>query len=339
MRLHLLALLSLLFRSRSGDFTVTGIPLGARGLTAKASKKHHKQSYEGCQFVKKCAKSFEELQEAIVEAVHGEFVGICGDIRVDSTPIRIVKSDVTLVGCCTKTKCAISGSGKAPNLVVTGGDFSLFNVIVEDGHCDSTSGQGGGNFHFRSTQGGSLTVVDSEFCNGVCDIQGAGNVDVSTTGSVTFRRTAFKNGKASFKYSGGGAFVTESFDIIVDGCLFDGNKEIGLALYSGSGDGYFEAVIKDSVFLNNEGGPAGGIFYSDFGSMQRLEVLRTEFTSNTATDEDGAGAAQISQNILSGPTTFFWDGNFGSGNRGPACPDVLYYWDGCFAVDSTYTPS
>lgn len=353
MKLHA-ALVALLFHSGFDGVAVYSLPSKTRALRSKSSKqrsksvsfksrdllKRTKSDYEECQHVTKCVKSFHALKNAIVKASPGDYIGICRDIYVNSTPIRVDKSDITLVGCCSEPhKCVIGGAAVVPNLVVTGGDFSLLNVIVQGGRCDSANQQGGGNLQFRSNTAGSLTIVDSEFRNGICNIIGGGNVDVSTAGSVTFRRSIFKDGKSTLNYSGGGAFVTESPDITVDDCVFDGNKEIGFVLYSGSGDGFFKAVIKDSVFTNNEGGVAGGIFYSDFGSLQRLEVLRTEFTSNTATDDDGAGAAFISQNIESNPSTFLWKGNFGSGNSG-MCPEVLFWVrDDCFSLDETYIPS
>ncbi|KAG7342949.1 hypothetical protein IV203_020894 [Nitzschia inconspicua] len=155
-------------------------------------------------FLTSCSKLYQDLQEAIAE---GDVVGICVSIQVDSTPLQIVESDVTLVGCCPETKCVISGSGITPNLVVTGGNFNLLNVIIQNGHCDPKSGQGGGNLRFLSNRGrdSSLTTVDSEFHNG--DVQAGGNVYVEKRGSVTFQRSVFENGKAS-KDSGGGAFVT-----------------------------------------------------------------------------------------------------------------------------------
>jgi hypothetical protein len=294
--------------------------------------------YEGCDQISTCATSFQELQDAILDANSGDLIGICANISVDSDPIRVDNTDITLVGCCCDSKCIINGSGKSQNLVATGQDFTLLNVIVQGGRCGLPIVEGGGNLQYVSSVGGSLLVVDCEFLNGVCERLGGGNVDIATAGSVTFRRTVFKNGNAATPYLGGGAYVTESVDITVDDCLFDGNKGTGFGLqYGGDGSRFFKAVIKDSVFTNNIGGPAGGIFYTDFGALQRLEVLRTEFTSNTATDVDGAGAAFISQNIAPGPTTFFWDGNFGSGNTGGRCADTLY-WDDCFTVDTTFTP-
>jgi hypothetical protein len=296
--------------------------------------------YERCDQISTCATSFQELQQAILDADSGDVIGICGNIAVDSTPIQVQQTDVTLVGCCCKSKCVIHGSGSnTPNLVVTEGDFSLLNVIVKDGQCGSSnfSQGGGGNLQYLSTVEGSLLVVDCEFLNGLCDKQGGGNVDVSTAGSVTFRRTTFKNGSTASSYSGGGAFVTESTDITVDDCHFDGNTGTGFGFYYGSDPSlFYQAIIKDSVFSNNVGGPAGGIFYSDFGAMQRLEVLGTEFISNTATDVQGAGAAQISQNVRPDFDTLFWDGNFGSGNSGRLCQDLSYWNQQCFALDETF---
>ncbi|KAG7372044.1 hypothetical protein IV203_018187 [Nitzschia inconspicua] len=171
-------------------------------------------TYPECQFLTSCSKSHQDLQEDIAE---GGVVGICGNIQVNSTPLQIVESDVTLVGCCPETKCVISGSAITPNLVVTGGNFKLLNVIIQNGNCDPKSDQGGGNLRSFSNQGQDsyLTIVDSKFHNGLCNVQAGGNVYVEIRGSVTFQRSVFQNGKAS-KDSSGGAFVTKSFDVLVD---------------------------------------------------------------------------------------------------------------------------
>jgi hypothetical protein len=96
-------------------------------------------------------------------------------------------------------------------------------------------------------------VKDSEFQDGNCENFGAGNVDVSTTGPVSFVTSSFMSGSTEQRCAGGGAFVYRSQSIVVDSCLFEGNKGFGVGLYGDKQDVSYAAVIRDSVFNDNEG--------------------------------------------------------------------------------------
>ncbi|KAG7342948.1 hypothetical protein IV203_020893 [Nitzschia inconspicua] len=61
---------------------------------------------------------------------------------------------------------------------------------------------------------------------------------------------------------------------------------------------------------------------------QRLEVPYSEFASNMATNLNGVGAAMFYRDKYRSSSAFLWEGNLGSGNMGPRCPDVQY-WGQC----------
>jgi len=77
-----------------------------------------------------------------------------------------------------------------------------------------------------------------------------------------------------------------------------------------------DILIHDSAFANNQGEFGGAIFWSNFGTMPKLEVWNARFESNACTN-NGGGTASIIGSIVMGEDAMpeNWTHSSGSHSR------------------------
>jgi hypothetical protein len=253
-----------------------------------------------------CVSTFVDLQNVASSLARDDIVALCGNILTDSA-IVVEQSNVTL--CCGyeggAQECVLQSSGRDRNLVVTGTDFTLQDIVFLNGVA-----RGQGNVQFENNACGGNVVVDGdgdhriigcEFYNGTCDrgFGGSygGNVFIKTSGSVQLQQSAFINGRGF----GGGVAVWDAPVFSTDHCIFEGN--IGAGVFSGNLDAALRdpgqnITFNNTSFINNEGDYGGGFLASGFGTMPSLAVLNCAFEGNTASVDGGAGSAFPDRNEL-----------------------------------------
>ena len=253
-----------------------------------------------------CVSAFVDLQNVVSSLARDDIVALCGNIMTDSV-IVVDQSNITL--CCDyeggAQECVLQSSGSDRNLVVTGNDFTLQDIVFLNGIA-----RGQGNVQFENNACGGNVVVDGggdhriigcEFHNGTCDPgfggRYGGNVFIKTSGSVQLQRSSFINGTGF----GGGVAVWDAPVFTTDNCLFEGN--IGAGVFSGNLDDALrdpgqKITFNNTSFINNQGDYGGGFLASGFGSMPSLAVLNCVFEGNTATVDGGAGSAVPDRNEL-----------------------------------------
>jgi hypothetical protein len=206
-------------------------------------------------------------------------------------------------------------------LHVTGENFSLLNILFENGKSDSD----GRNVAIES--GNHHQIIGCEFPNG--QAYSGGNLDVKNgVEKVTLIESIFsKRGAESVV---GGAAI-EATSLTIDKCRFEENTaRIGGGLYWGFTE---EVKLKNSKFLSNVVTEyAGGFFASSMENIRSLEILNCSFEDN----QESAGQAVIDDaNTLEFVNIF---GNLASGNDADgsgvlnSCADLVDYGDGIFFI-------
>jgi hypothetical protein len=242
-----------------------------------------------------CFSAFVDLQNVVSSLARDDIVALCG-IIVTGSAIVVEQSNVTL--CCGyeegAQECVLQSSGSDRNLVVTGDDFTLQDIVFLNG-----VGRGQGNAQFDGNACGGNVVVDGdgdhriigcEFYNGTCNGGGyGGNVFIKTSGSIRLQRSSFINGTGY----GGGVAVWDAPVFTTDQCLFEGNSNAGV--FSGNLDAALRnpgqnITFNNTSFINNEGDYGGGFLASGFGTMPSLAVLNCVFEGNKAS-QGAAGSA------------------------------------------------
>jgi hypothetical protein len=251
-----------------------------------------------------CVSAFVDLQNVVSSLARDDIVALCGNILTDSA-IVVEQSNVTI--CCGyeggAQECVLQSSGRDRNLVVTGNDFTLQDIVFLNGVA-----RGQGNVQFEGNACGGNVVVDGdgdhriigcEFHNGTCG-QGfgyGGNIFIKTSGSVRLQQSSFINGTGF----GGGVAVWDAPVFSTDHCLFEGNT--GAGVFSGNLDAALRdpgqnITFNNTSFINNEGDYGGGFLASGFGTLPSLAVLNCVFEGNTASVDGGAGSAFPDRNEL-----------------------------------------
>ena len=234
----------------------------------------------------RCMKTEAELRRALAGVRMAETVGICGydPITNQGEPFRIDQRNVTLC-CVDAVVCEIRGNGTGRNLIVTGGNSTLQDLVVSNGRADGD----GGNVELSA--GGHHRIIRCQFENGTAANRG-GNVAVTSASSIEILGSSFVNGKSG--YEGGGVVLQYLEDITVSNSLFERNVAtnedpggLGGGLFVDGGE---SVVLEESKFVENSGYSGGGFFVTSLGSFPSLSVLRCGFERNVATDIAGSGA-------------------------------------------------
>lgn len=125
------------------------------------------------------------------------------------------------------------------------------------------------NLYFESNKGGALSYHG-----------------INASAQVIVRNSTFVNNSTG---GHGGAIYANGGDLLVDHCTFDGNSSAG-AGYSGGAVAVFnytgEAIIRNSVFVNNTSLEHGGAF-SAYNSKAVVTVSYCYFEGNSVTNNDG----------------------------------------------------
>jgi fibronectin-binding autotransporter adhesin len=192
---------------------------------------------------------------------------------------------------------SVNGSGGAP--------FLLADSIIQDNL--------GPTFIAGVASGGSnLTVSHTHFIHNVSTANYAGALE--SGGPVTITDSLFENNTgqysgAAFMDNGGGGSVPASFTDTVTGSAFWGNTATG---YDGGGIYVSGAslIVADSVFSDNvnsaSSGLGGGLaWWNDANPIFSLNVSRSLFYNNQATNGGTGGGAWVQGNATIDNSTFY----------------------------------
>jgi len=259
-----------------------------------------------------CVSNFSELEQVVAGAASNDVIAICGNgiPIVTESAIEVEQSNLSL--CCSGTQdCIMASSGSDRNLLISGANFTLKDIIFMDG----ASTQNGGNVAFNGR--GTHWILDCEFHSGHSSSNG-GNLAVYDAETVTMRRSSFVNGTAGGL--GGGLFVEELVDsLAVEDCIFRENTA------NAGGGAHMRSIseqilLKASLFESNMANFGGGYFASGLGELRKLDLIENTFNYNT----NGAGQANIDSEQVYVSNVL----NVGIGNVGVGmdfvCDDLLF---------------
>lgn len=190
---------------------------------------------------------------------------------------------------------AVSGLQPGDTIILTNsaGYFDPYTVTTPDITIRAADGQsieinpfGVGSAFTVIVGGGSFTIEGLTVRNGDNDIGNGGNgggVNVISAGAVNLIDCDFIDNTASF----GGAVYALNSELLVDGCLFEGNESANFAgAIRTGGDGSLR--VMNSIFESNRALTGNGGAIDHFGGPSTVEIVDSIFAGNTSTLAAGA---------------------------------------------------
>lgn len=289
-----------------------------------------------------CASTDSEIQALLANSNADDVVAVCASATpvTTSTALLIDQDNVTI--CCqgldASNTCLLRSSGTDNILDGFAASVRLQDLIFEDGVESSFSF--GGNVFIDGD--GDHYVENCVFRNGTANNLG-GNLFVQTRGSITVEGSTFEDGQV--EVAGGGMYIFNAEEAVIRGSQFISNNAdmTGGGLFStlqeNTTDYSQTLTIQNTLFRSNTATVGGGFFVTGLGPDPILNLLNSDFESNSGSDAAGAGAIGDSLDVLDLTVT----SSSGSMNTGPVCPELLGFFDGaalpqCLLLSDDRTP-
>jgi hypothetical protein len=217
----------------------------------------------------------------LIDSEANHVIALCGGFD-DGPEIEIRQNNLTL--CCVEfEQCLFSGSGNNRLLQVTGTNVTLQDLLFIGGRADMD----GGNVAIIS--GGFHSIFNCVFFDGISDMYG-GNLMVRDATRVEIVGSHFFEGSANF--GGGGLAVWDTATVVVQDSTFgnnNGGSTGGGVFLSYSGDGPHSTTFERTEFVGNSAEYGGGFLMTSIGELPQLVVKDSVFVSNEGTFEGGPG--------------------------------------------------
>ncbi|MBP5697953.1 MAG: hypothetical protein J6W96_00305, partial [Alphaproteobacteria bacterium] len=239
-----------------------------------------------------------------------------------------------------------SGDGSGGALKVDGGGKvtvkdSYFINNVGSNRNGSNKGKGGAIY---IAKGNGHTIENVKF-EGNTSAQEGGAVYVhynATTDSVKNSQFIGNTQTSGSEYGGGGGLaIGGGYIRTIDNVLFDSNSSAnkGGGLYieemSNTPSTPKVALVKDTVFKDNEALLGGGMYFSaDYGNNAKFSarVVDPEFTNNTATQGGGLYVINGDVGIISAAKDVIFSGNSATDNTVSNAGDDIYFLTKSYAA-------
>ena len=267
--------------------------------------------------------SYNELADAIENAIDGDTIRLTGDITMSDHPPHIDKR-ITVEGAGH----TISGNGQYRIFFVAdSGDLTINNLTLRNGSAQDGGRECVAGTYWRKTNGGaicnhgSLTITNSSFSYNSAQSRGGaisngGEASISISDSSFSGNSAgvggaiFSHGEASLSITGSsfsdnlarssGGAIDNNGEASISGSSFSGNfaGDDGGAI-----DNEGEASISDSSFSGNSADYSGGAIVN--GREASLSISGSSFSGNSADERGGAiyapvGSATIRNTTITG---------------------------------------
>jgi hypothetical protein len=259
----------------------------------------------------------------IASAQRYDTISICGNLSLPFA-MHVRRSNITLC-CADSQECILEGDGGNRILYFSGENVTLRSLTFHtrfNGGVGGGVGGSGGNVAIVGP--GHHRIIDCFFFNGSA-LQYGGNLFVQNATSVQISGGGFAFGTALA--GGGGASFQDTLTVSIEDSIFENNRgsQGGGGVYVTINNLPFSSVQVTSfartAFVGNSARYGGGFLQTAIGSMPRLIVDDSIFTSNEATSAGGAGS------VFSYNLSVLLTGNAARGNidNSGTCDDLALY--------------
>lgn len=266
-----------------------------------------------------CVSSFSSFQSAVDQAGSDSVVSLCGSNTI-TMPSAVVINDSRVTVCCESDDCVLESTGAGRNLVATGSDLTLSNVLFKGG--SSQEGRGGGNVEILAN--GTHRILNCAFEGGRHESSG-GNLFIGTFDSVLVQNSRFADGDAQ---RGGGLYVEDALEVIVTDSEFVNNKALvstgggGMMITSTPSAAGQSVTLYNTTFRKNQASFGAGYLATTMGELPKLSIIESKFEDNEAFE---GGAVWVALYDALDTLDLTLCGNAGFGNVAEnECDDIFF---------------